>query len=312
MNTEWLEKCAQAGEFLYGIYPYEVLMRMYRLRESGKVLKTELRAAINGSAALMLEYIPRRLLVFDEMGYCEAGYILPDFPSDRETADFVEQAAKAGNPYAVLHIDPVEVEYLLKEQGDRPFYIPTAEEIEVLCRDGYISNESYEKLDKLIRKHGGDSKLTRQVWIDFSTGVDFMDEINCLFANVGTGDKREDDHSISGFSMEEVNQAVGLLQECYNSTNLRSNRGWAPKELAEKLGGLRMPSTIVPVSTEAAKLMRQSEKAISAMGIKVDYESGFTNMTTVGEHGEIRKIKIGRNDPCPCGSGKKYKKCCGR
>ncbi len=27
----------------------------------------------------------------------------------------------------------------------------------------------------------------------------------------------------------------------------------------------------------------------------------------------IRKEKkIGRNDPCPCGSGKKYKKCCGR
>jgi len=21
---------------------------------------------------------------------------------------------------------------------------------------------------------------------------------------------------------------------------------------------------------------------------------------------------IGRNDPCPCGSGKKYKKCCGK
>ncbi|MBC2871363.1 preprotein translocase subunit SecA [Acetanaerobacterium sp. MSJ-12] len=26
----------------------------------------------------------------------------------------------------------------------------------------------------------------------------------------------------------------------------------------------------------------------------------------------VRKKKIGRNDPCPCGSGKKYKKCCGR
>jgi len=24
------------------------------------------------------------------------------------------------------------------------------------------------------------------------------------------------------------------------------------------------------------------------------------------------KVKVGRNDPCPCGSGKKYKKCCGR
>jgi hypothetical protein len=33
------------------------------------------------------------------------------------------------------------------------------------------------------------------------------------------------------------------------------------------------------------------------------------------EHGEAfgRALpRIGRNDPCPCGSGKKYKKCCGR
>lgn len=27
---------------------------------------------------------------------------------------------------------------------------------------------------------------------------------------------------------------------------------------------------------------------------------------------ESEKIKVGRNDPCPCGSGKKYKKCCGK
>lgn len=26
----------------------------------------------------------------------------------------------------------------------------------------------------------------------------------------------------------------------------------------------------------------------------------------------INDQKIGRNDPCPCGSGKKYKKCCGK
>lgn len=25
-----------------------------------------------------------------------------------------------------------------------------------------------------------------------------------------------------------------------------------------------------------------------------------------------KKVTVGRNDPCPCGSGKKYKKCCGR
>ncbi len=26
----------------------------------------------------------------------------------------------------------------------------------------------------------------------------------------------------------------------------------------------------------------------------------------------VRREKIGRNEPCPCGSGRKYKKCCGR
>jgi uncharacterized protein len=34
----------------------------------------------------------------------------------------------------------------------------------------------------------------------------------------------------------------------------------------------------------------------------------FSNTATV------RRVtpKIGRNDPCPCGSGKKFKQCCGR
>jgi preprotein translocase subunit SecA len=34
-----------------------------------------------------------------------------------------------------------------------------------------------------------------------------------------------------------------------------------------------------------------------------------------GDGGKVRTYrregrKVGRNDPCPCGSGKKYKKCC--
>ncbi|MGB4437809.1 MAG: SEC-C metal-binding domain-containing protein, partial [Sedimentibacter sp.] len=37
--------------------------------------------------------------------------------------------------------------------------------------------------------------------------------------------------------------------------------------------------------------------------IKKDY-----NRSKIVVNGE----KVGRNDPCPCGSGKKYKKCCGK
>ena len=38
------------------------------------------------------------------------------------------------------------------------------------------------------------------------------------------------------------------------------------------------------------------------------YVAGNVIPTTVTRVGE----KVGRNDPCPCGSGKKYKKCCGK
>jgi uncharacterized protein YecA (UPF0149 family) len=31
-----------------------------------------------------------------------------------------------------------------------------------------------------------------------------------------------------------------------------------------------------------------------------------------GVSGAPARAAVGRNDPCPCGSGKKYKKCCGR
>jgi preprotein translocase subunit SecA len=39
-------------------------------------------------------------------------------------------------------------------------------------------------------------------------------------------------------------------------------------------------------------------------------------MAGAGDHQPVQQVvrgaaKIGRNDPCPCGSGKKYKKCCG-
>ena len=34
--------------------------------------------------------------------------------------------------------------------------------------------------------------------------------------------------------------------------------------------------------------------------------------TSTAKQPKINKNKVGRNDPCPCGSGKKYKQCCGK
>ena len=46
---------------------------------------------------------------------------------------------------------------------------------------------------------------------------------------------------------------------------------------------------------------------------RVDGEWKFIDGTLVKPEPFVRETpKIGRNEPCPCGSGKKYKKCCGR
>ncbi|HUO07046.1 MAG TPA: SEC-C metal-binding domain-containing protein, partial [Phycisphaerae bacterium] len=38
----------------------------------------------------------------------------------------------------------------------------------------------------------------------------------------------------------------------------------------------------------------------------------FSEAASGKKNPEVRAgARIGRNDPCPCGSGKKYKKCCG-
>lgn len=39
-------------------------------------------------------------------------------------------------------------------------------------------------------------------------------------------------------------------------------------------------------------------------------EKDFEKLIRMLEKKSVRKTKVGRNDPCPCGSGKKYKYCC--
>ena len=43
-----------------------------------------------------------------------------------------------------------------------------------------------------------------------------------------------------------------------------------------------------------------------------DVEEEETDNTTKRKIIAMKTVKTGRNEPCPCGSGKKYKRCCGK
>ena len=50
------------------------------------------------------------------------------------------------------------------------------------------------------------------------------------------------------------------------------------------------------------------------LGLEPDKPEDITDLEILLNPTETRRVekKTGRNEPCPCGSGKKYKKCCGR
>ncbi len=64
----------------------------------------------------------------------------------------------------------------------------------------------------------------------------------------------------------------------------------------------------VQVAAEAPSRQVRPARAVAAMGRGGSLADPSTENRTIRRSGR----KIGRNDPCPCGSGKKYKKCCGQ
>jgi len=62
-------------------------------------------------------------------------------------------------------------------------------------------------------------------------------------------------------------------------------------------------------SREEQKLKTIHKNASLIGGTKPDSKVTVSTTGSVGQSNDVKKV--GRNDPCPCGSGKKYKKCHG-
>jgi uncharacterized protein YecA (UPF0149 family) len=67
-----------------------------------------------------------------------------------------------------------------------------------------------------------------------------------------------------------------------------------------------MAPTMIPYMVETIYRRRKGLPRV----VLDDWSWGGEELPEVPE--PIRVTKIGRNEPCPCGSGKKYKKCCGQ
>ncbi len=173
-------------------------------------------------------------------------------------------------------------------------------------------------LEDQIRREGGDPEFLKGLWGKISTDkLDEMETFQEIFKGIypPPDSGEEEPHCEGGLILYgDPGPFMPSVSLFVNSVNRRCRKGWRPDEMAGKTGpetwNGKLP-TIVPGSVHAAGLLRTAEEELWNMGANADYSS-IDSVETTGACGESQVIKVGRNDPCPCGSGKKYKRCHGR
>ena len=106
-------------------------------------------------------------------------------------------------------------------------------------------------------------------------------------------------------AMQELRQGVRL--QAYGNKNPVDEYKRISLDMFEEMIAAIQNDTVRRIFSARVKTESEVKRERVAEGI---------NATTAGDgtvKRQPRKVKkIGRNDPCPCGSGKKYKQCCGR
>ena len=322
VDLKWLTMCAMAGEFLYGDFTTSVLKQMYEKKKGYTVSLDELVASmkeLEKAGEVLLTYSPGQLDDTDPAG---RGFFTPKDCRGTELEAVLRKADAEGNPYASIHFDPGEELDLFSDlPDDFEFYIPTEKEIVELVEENCIHTAAMTKLEEAVRNKGGNPDYLKALWARISTNkLEQMEAISAVMNGafpgaVGLSENEEIPESVAAKlpTMDDLNALMPHINEFINCINRRDRKGWRPKDLFKKMhpNGLISMPTLMPGSVQAAKSMKGAEAQLRAMGANVDYSS-IDNFTTIGPFGERRVVKVGRNDPCPCGSGLKYKKCHGK
>ena len=83
-------------------------------------------------------------------------------------------------------------------------------------------------------------------------------------------------------------------------------RGWKPTEVEN---APVLPDDIPEKDEDIPNMRPEMDEFFAKIGGR---ENALQLLADQMGAAQPKKRKIGRNEPCPCGSGKKYKKCCGR
>ena len=282
-KMSWLSQCLNFGEAFYGVFDKDVLRKIYNVRKGYHISEEELEKLCN------------------------------EFPDDMTECHMEEGQRFIAAEYLAYRD---RYKDLLDIQAGKDFYIPNAQEVLDYARNLYLSQEpAYQNFREFLQHEIGmtydeaDAEAL-ETWDKIQFDIDFTEIVQYII------DVYED--LLDDTKIEEI---IQLLQELNNNTRMQIHRGHTPNEMMRK--GMEescfsQRPIVVPGSTETANLLKSASEELKEMGICVDFESNAAiisnNSSQNNVSGQVDNSykKIYPNAPCPCGSGRKFKKCCGR
>lgn len=189
--------------------------------------------------------------------------------------------------------DHEDYHHMLSMQSNKPYYIPPKDELLKYVDDFYIErNPSFNKMLAFMKNSMG---------MDHKRAFDICSDMQLNIRSGFLPSEVLNEMQYAGVIFEDELQMrvfTEYFMEMFNNTRVPENRGYTPNEIYAIMQRKENPSAekygkIIPFPGAANAVRRKINAAPE-------------------QEWEISFGKIGRNDPCPCGSGKKYKNCCGR
>lgn len=187
----------------------------------------------------------------------------------------------------LFHEDAEQYFQTKKSQQGKPRYVPDKQQL--LCyNDGLYCEETpafaalkdflHTRLDltEIEKRHVLAEVLlgSRYIQGDFTTVMENLNEMGIVFKRTA-----------------DFQKFAELHQQFHNTMRMQCNCGHTPEELSQMLPPEKRIPRDISLGPNLRQLIADAEKD--------------------SKKNEKAK-KVERNDPCPCGSGKKYKNCCGR
>lgn len=170
-----------------------------------------------------------------------------------------------------------------------------------LVLNGYEKNDYYKYLETQIQ---GDTPY----YVPSREEIEELYERGCLLSRESHAKLQNCITETFGLDPDEAGMKVHELYEAVNN-HVRVN------DAVDALG-LEFPSDEAEVKLIELFMEMSRECRIRDNRGHDSYEMtalmALKNAGGKRKEAPVKRVKVGRNDPCPCGSGKKYKNCCGR